>query len=439
MQSNVLDNKTNMVAAFHRPSAWPEQSSILVCAGYGLALGRTTLFSEVDLSVPGRGITVMTCGSEQARSMLLRSLAGRFAGSAVHRCWGEAHYAARPIGEGNQPPLAAPRLDMARRPVLENLLAAAPHLRRGRPAVQQEWAAEWLTEAGAAELATRLTMPLLQLDVMHQRMVAILREVVAAPGLLMLEEPLRTLDPAEAERMTELLTRLARHLPLLITVSDAGHARRLADRTVEFGAPATRRVDDAPPMPSAAPAVAAAIRDADPPSAVLAPGRAGPRGFVWVVPQRLGCMPRPGTVESIDHDLALLKKAGVTTLVTLTEDGLERAALQKHDLDALHFGIARGQTTSIERADELLAHMQALLARGHVLAVHCFAGFGRTGAIMGAFLMREFGLGASDAMRRLWRVDARYVRTAEQERFLFDYEKALRARTPLAQAAVGSI
>lgn len=63
----------------------------------------------------------------------------------------------------------------------------------------------------------------------------------------------------------------------------------------------------------------------------------------------------------------------------------------------------------------LVRHMQRLLDKGEVLAVHCKAGIGRTGTILAAWLIREGGMSAATAIERLRRINPAYVQTETQE------------------------
>jgi atypical dual specificity phosphatase len=76
----------------------------------------------------------------------------------------------------------------------------------------------------------------------------------------------------------------------------------------------------------------------------------------------------------------------------------------------------------------LLVRMQKLIADGEVLAVHCKAGLGRTGAVLAAWLIREGGLTAEDSMGRLRRIEPGFIQSKVQEDFLHCYEADLTSR-----------
>ena len=154
----------------------------------------------------------------------------------------------------------------------------------------------------------------------------------------------------------------------------------------------------------------------------------GPNGFHWLVRGRLAGCPEPGIAAPIEYDLGLLREVGITHLVTLTEKNLDPDLLAEHGLANLHLPIVDREAPTQAQAYMLLLRMQALMARGAVLAVHCKAGLGRTGTILGAWLIRDGGFSADSALERLRRIQPAFVQTTQQEEFLRAFEQDLLRR-----------
>ncbi|HEY1068055.1 MAG TPA: ATP-binding cassette domain-containing protein [Pirellulales bacterium] len=196
----------------------------------------------------------------------------------------------------------------------------------------------------------------------------------------------------------------------------------------------------------------AAVADAiisDPRSrdAVAAPTRPkrsprglGPRGFVWLWPERLAGTPRPGLVRDLDGDLALLTDLGVTTLVCLTDETppVEEAALRRHGLTCLTLPIRDMGAPSVEDAWRLCERIRDLLAVGHVVAVHCRAGLGRTGSILAAQLIFQEGRTALEALEMVRRPEPRWVQSPGQIDFLVRFAAFVRNRREGTPPAVGA-
>lgn len=154
----------------------------------------------------------------------------------------------------------------------------------------------------------------------------------------------------------------------------------------------------------------------------------GPHGFHWIVEGRLAGAARPGAVNDIGYELDLLKDAGVTTLVTLTETNFPQGPLVLRRMDNVHLPIPDGKAPSIGSVMFLLRRMRQLLESGRVIAVHCLQGAGRTGTILAACLIEGGGMTAQEAISHLRSKYPEYVKTEEQEAFLSAFENAVHGR-----------
>jgi ABC-type phosphate transport system ATPase subunit/protein-tyrosine phosphatase len=148
----------------------------------------------------------------------------------------------------------------------------------------------------------------------------------------------------------------------------------------------------------------------------------GPRGFVWIEDGRLAATPMPGISAPIDQDLDMLKQAGITVLITLTEGDFPQDILARHGLRNVHFPIADRKAPTTGETDVLVNQMHDMLDRGEVLGVHCLAGLGRTGTILAAYMVKEKGVSAQVALNQIRRFNRQFVQTDDQEDFLIEYE-----------------
>lgn len=141
----------------------------------------------------------------------------------------------------------------------------------------------------------------------------------------------------------------------------------------------------------------------------------------WVVPGRFMAGPYPGGVggaATVAETVELLLAAGVTFFLDLTEPG------EAPDYTRYLGGRARHVRAAIVDFDvpshremiHILDTIDGALDRGQTVYLHCFAGLGRTGTIVGCYLVRH-GLEGQQALRalRTLRQDTVFPRAASPQ------------------------
>ena len=436
-----------------------QKTHCLTVEGLGAVFGHKVVLAEVDFSVPDTSVTVLLGPSGSGKSTVLRALAGLNAANARYQEWGQALYDGRPVENGHRPRLVQQNTRLMATSTLD---ALAEHMREKlglSPLELRAWFGDYVTRMGFPELQASFDRLTVELPAVQLRAVTILREAVCGPALLMVDEPTSNLSDYDAYLLLDLLRAVARSSSLLLVLHNQKHARMVGQHMVllaggrvqETGAMESflsapqsaagqqfvRTGSCAVPAPDAPVAMLADGIEAPPPlppaaqEALVAngavPASAGPSGFAWLVPGQLAGTPLPGVVHDIDLDLMALKRMGITLLITLTERDLPQGPLQRHGLSNLHLPIYDREPPTVAQMQMLLRRMEVLLAQGHVMAVHCLAGIGRTGTVLAAWLVRE-GLTASEALRRVRLINVEYVQSAEQESFLQLYEDAILRR-----------
>ena len=132
----------------------------------------------------------------------------------------------------------------------------------------------------------------------------------------------------------------------------------------------------------------------------------------WVRPGRLLATEYPGAKdeEKALRKLRVLLDAGVTSFVDLTEAGeaagggapmVPYNGLLGPDVTYRRFAIR--DTSVIEDAgyDRILDHIRAELDRGRVVLTHCWGGKGRTGTVVGSWLIDTEGVGYPEVIDRM--------------------------------------
>lgn len=124
----------------------------------------------------------------------------------------------------------------------------------------------------------------------------------------------------------------------------------------------------------------------------------------WIVTGRLLATEYPGAKDQDKalRKLQVLRDAGINSFVDLTEPG-ERTwdgspmvpynGLLGPEVNYKRFAIPDTKTISDGGYDEILAYINTELASGRVVLVACWGGKGRTGTVVGSWLIDELGLG----------------------------------------------
>jgi atypical dual specificity phosphatase len=416
---------------------------LLELDGFGVAFRERVVLADVTLRLGDRGVCVLMGPAGGGKSTLLRTLAGVNQAQPDLRQWGTARFGGEPLSPGNYPALVQQDLRHFTATVRENLASSLPDRAQLGRAAQTRRIEELLIRCDVPELLTCLDEEALTLAPPLRRLLSVLRATAAGAPLLCLDETTAGLELAGAERLLQAVRRYAADHAVLFVTHHQGQARSIADRVVllaggriqedaaardffaDHSSPIARHFRDtggiAIPSPDAAPedlddAVAA---PAPLPERARAPvDFVGPRDFRWLHAGRLGGLPRPGIIADVAEDLAGLGRLGVTTLLTVEEtETVPAEALAAAGIASAHFPIVDMEAPDERAAAHWCEVLEARLAAGEVIAVHCRAGQGRTGTVLACQLIWA-GATAIEALDRVRSINPRWVTSDSQVRFL---------------------
>jgi hypothetical protein len=137
----------------------------------------------------------------------------------------------------------------------------------------------------------------------------------------------------------------------------------------------------------------------------------------WVEPGRLLAGPYP-------RELAPFREAGVTAFLDLTEEGEYGLApyspLLGDGIRAMRFPVPDGSHPGRDEMAGILETIDELLASDEVVYVHCYGGIGRTGTVVGCYLVRH-GVSGDEALVRIARLRGQPIEWPEQRQFVRDW------------------
>jgi atypical dual specificity phosphatase len=132
-----------------------------------------------------------------------------------------------------------------------------------------------------------------------------------------------------------------------------------------------------------------------------------------------------GSAEGLEE----LRERGIGAIVSLEEDGIPAYLIADLGMHHMHVPIPDFGTPSIEDALALVDFIRREVQAGNAVAVHCRAGYGRTGTALACYLVAT-GEGAERAIHRVRRARPGSIETAEQEGFVRHFEREFARRQP---------
>lgn len=404
---------------------------------------------------------------------MLRTLAGFNDANPSLRTWGRVIYDEATAGPPGRPALVMQNSKLLVSNVLENLVCNLPDRGELTRQMQIERIAPLLATARCEHLLDRLNQKVVECSLSEQRIIAILRYVVSGAPLIMIDEPTTGLRPGEAAAVLELIRQLARTHGVLLVLHNLLEAREVANEIIllasgriqetaraeaffaqpqsecgqlflstgscpEISRNANSDEAEAPERPSelvagtiVRPAPCATSQPSQGAKAVspFVSQSAGPRGFLWVIPGKLAGTPWPGIVQDANFDLRALQAVGVTHLIALTEYPFDAVLAGHYGIRCSHSPMPDMHPPSEAQAWELCALIDALIARGEVVAVHCRAGLGRTGTVLTAYWLwlARGKLSALKALESMRRIEPMWVQSPSQVDFLEQFAAAVAA------------
>ncbi len=135
----------------------------------------------------------------------------------------------------------------------------------------------------------------------------------------------------------------------------------------------------------------------------------GLRSANWIIPGQLLATAQPSEAE-----MARLAELGITTLIALLESPPPHAAALRHGINYQHLTYHDMTPPGEDLITEFVALVEAALAKGEKVAVHCMAGLGRSGTLLACYLVHR-GMGADQAIAYVRARRPGSVQTAAQE------------------------
>jgi atypical dual specificity phosphatase len=163
-----------------------------------------------------------------------------------------------------------------------------------------------------------------------------------------------------------------------------------------------------------------------------------PTNFSWVIKNELAGSGLPLTFDQFKW----LVTHGIGTIVTVREiplpqkwfstvnvEGMGSDERKMKNINYLHLRVEDYHAPTVEEIDSTVKFIENQIKANRPVLVHCAAGKGRTGTILGAYLLRNENIGARDAITRIRNIRPGSIQTDSQEKSLYEFEKYLKDKS----------
>jgi len=147
-------------------------------------------------------------------------------------------------------------------------------------------------------------------------------------------------------------------------------------------------------------------------------------GFSWVVEDTLAGLAKPGLKASLEDDLNCLKSAGITLLVSLTEQPVNAELATQFGIEILHLPVPDFEAPNPTQLEVFITEAVSVIDAGERVGVHCFAGKGRTGTFLAVYFVYT-GMSPQEAIDYVRDLRPGSIETPAQEQAVFDYYESL--------------
>lgn len=197
-----------------------------------MAFAARVILLDMTLSMPAQGCTVLLGPSGTGKSTLVRTLAGLNDANPCMRTWGRCDYQGSPLSPTHRPALVGQKAHLLMATVQDNMVAKLSQRASLTRACQIDLVRDFLQQTGQGALATRLATPVIDLALHEQRMIAILRQALPGPALLMVDEPTANLSPDGAQAVLAMLQTLADKCAVLMVSHHLAQTRQIASQVI---------------------------------------------------------------------------------------------------------------------------------------------------------------------------------------------------------------
>jgi len=114
-----------------------------------------------------------------------------------------------------------------------------------------------------------------------------------------------------------------------------------------------------------------------------------PGNFSFVIDGQLAGSALPGGRDTLENDLRFFREHGITAIVSVINAPLEPSVIAASGMRYLHLDVPDFTPPSTKQLKRAVVFIDDVIAQGGAVVVHCMMGIGRTGTVLGAYLVSK--------------------------------------------------
>ena len=139
--------------------------------------------------------------------------------------------------------------------------------------------------------------------------------------------------------------------------------------------------------------------------------------FSYILDNEIAGCAHPGGRGNSVEGVAELVQEGIGAIVSLDEEGIPVYVVADFGMHYLHLPVPDFESPTLDQGRRFVDFVRAQRESGRSIAIHCRAGYGRTGTMLACYLVWK-GSTAQDAIAEVRRRRPGSIETREQELFV---------------------
>ena len=127
------------------------------------------------------------------------------------------------------------------------------------------------------------------------------------------------------------------------------------------------------------------------------------------------------------RDLPCLKEMGIKHVINLMMEPHNNNFVESFGINVLHIPVKNYSSPSISQIEQAISFIEE--HHTEKILIHCWAGLGRTGTIVGCYLVKHEDMSPDKAIKHVRNLRPGSIETGAQEKIIHDYYNTIKPKS----------